>query len=159
MTDQPSNALLRKILAETKTIACIGVSANPVRPSNYVARYLMGRGYRVIPVNPGQVGKSLYGEPFRGDISDLAGENVEMIDIFRRPEAVPAIFETAWTHLSDTLQTVWMQIEVRHPQVAAQAESLGLQVVQNRCPKIEHQRFYGELRKAGFNTGIISSRL
>jgi len=159
MTDRPPLALLRKILTETKTIACIGVSPNPIRPSHYVARYLRVRGYRVIPVNPGQVGNELFGEPFRGTIADLAGEPVDMIDIFRHPEAVPEIVDDALAHLMPSLKTVWMQIGVRHAEAAAEAEAQGLQVVQNLCPKIEHQRLFGELRKAGFNTGIISSKL
>ncbi|MEJ6709253.1 MAG: CoA-binding protein [Amylibacter sp.] len=159
MTDRPSHTLLRKILTETKAIACIGVSPNPIRPSYYVARYLHVRSYRMIPVKPGQVGKELFGEPFRGDIADLVGEPVDMIDIFRRPEAVPAIVDDALNHLMPSLKTVWMQIGVRHAEATAKAQAHGLQVVQNLCPKIEHQRLFGELRKAGFNTGIISSKL
>ena len=159
MTHDPTDAQLRKILTETKTIACIGVSPNPIRPSHYVARYLHGRGYRILPVNPGQAGTTLFGETVVADISELAGEPVDMIDIFRRPEAVPESVDDALTHLIPGLKTVWMQIGVRHADAAAKAQSHGLDVIQNLCPKIEHQRLFGELRKAGFNTGIISSRL
>jgi predicted CoA-binding protein len=81
-----------------------------------------------------------------------------MVDIFRRSEAVPTIVDTALAQLSD-LKTIWMQIGVEHPEAATQAEAAGLDVVQNRCPKIEYQRLFGELRMGGFNTGVISSKL
>jgi predicted CoA-binding protein len=159
MTVSPSNAFLHQILRDTKTIACIGVSMNPVRPSHFVARYLHYRGYRVIPVNPGQAGKLLFGEVIRADLSELADTPIDMIDIFRRPDAVPAILDQALEHLTPHLKTVWMQIGVQQEEAAAKAREHGLNVIQNRCPKIEYQRLFGELRKAGFNTGIISSRL
>ena len=150
---------LRTILRDTKTIACIGVSANPVRPSNFVARYLHYRNYRVIPVNPGQAGKTLFGEVVHADLSTLKDTKVDMIDIFRRPEAVPAILDQALEYLMPHLKTVWMQIGIEHEAAAERARAHGLNVIQNKCPKIEYQRLFGELRKAGFNTGIISSRL
>jgi predicted CoA-binding protein len=94
MTETPSDDLLRRILREVKSFACVGVSPNPVRPSHYVARYLKLKGYRVIPVNPGQAGKTLFGETVRADLSEVTG-GVDVIDIFRRPEAVPEIVEAA----------------------------------------------------------------
>lgn len=159
MTDTPSDDLLRQILTRTKTIACIGVSTNPIRPSHYVARYLSLRGYRVIPVNPAYAGQELLGETVRGDLSELVDEKIDMIDIFRRSEAVPPIVDHSLDLFLPNLQTIWMQIGVRHPEAAARAESAGVTVIENRCPKIEYQRLFGELRKGGFNTGIISSRL
>lgn len=159
MTDTPSDDLLRQILTRTKTIACIGVSTNPIRPSHYVARYLGLRGYRVIPVNPAYAGQELLGETVRGDLSELVDEKIDMVDIFRRPEAVPQIVDHSLELFLPHLQTIWMQIGVRHAEAAAKAESAGVTVIQNRCPKIEYQRLFGELRKGGFNTGIISSRL
>lgn len=159
MTDSPSYNSLHKIFCETKTIACIGVSTNTVRPSHFVARYLHYRGYRVIPVNPSQAGTILFGEVVRGDLSELANTNVDMIDIFRRPELMPTILDEALKYLTPQLKTVWMQIGVQNKEAAQKARSHGLNVIQNRCPKIEYQRLFGELRKAGFNTGIISSRL
>lgn len=159
MTDTPSDDLLRQILTRTKTIACIGVSTNPIRPSHYVARYLSLRGYRVIPVNPAYAGQELLGETVRGDLSELVDEKIDMIDIFRRSEAVPPIVDQSLDLFLPNLQTIWMQIGVRHPEAAARAESAGVTVIENRCPKIEYQRLFGELRKGGFNTGIISSRL
>ncbi|MFP3383650.1 CoA-binding protein [Tritonibacter sp. SIMBA_163] len=152
-----TDALLKDILTRTKVIAVVGVSLNPVRPSYYVARYLSLKGYRVIPVNPGHAGKMLFGETVQASLSDIEGE-VDMVDIFRRPEAVPAIVEEALTVFAD-LQTIWMQIGVEHAEAAAQAEARGVTVIQNRCPKIEYQRLFGELRQGGFATGIISSKL
>ena len=158
MSEIYSDELLRSVLKRTRTIACIGVSTNPVRPSHYVARYMGLRGYRVIPVNPVYAGQTLFGETVRGDLAELTGDSVDMVDIFRRSEAVPPIVEESLAVLPD-LKTVWMQIGVRHAEAAAQAEAAGVTVIQNRCPKIEYQRLFGELRKGGFNTGIISSRL
>ncbi|MBN9886770.1 CoA-binding protein [Salipiger abyssi] len=152
-----SDAFLKEILARTRVIAVIGVSLNPVRPSYYVARYLSLRGYRVIGVNPGHVGAQLFGETVRGGIGDLPAE-VDMVDIFRRSEAVPPIVDAALAHLPN-LRTIWMQIGVAHAEAAAKAEARGVDVVMNRCPKIEYQRLHGELRMGGFNTGVISSKL
>lgn len=157
MTDMPSDSLLRSILTETKVIACVGVSMNPVRPSYYVARYLGLRGKRVIPINPVHAGKTLLGETVRADLSEIS-EPVDMVDIFRRPEHVPDIVDAALVQLPH-LRTIWMQIGVEHPEAAAQAEAAGKTVIQNRCPKIEYQRLFGELRMGGFSTGIISSKL
>ncbi len=159
MTDNPSDNLLRKILTETKVIALVGVSMNSVRPSYFVARYLSLKNFRVIPVNPGQAGKTLFGEKIYASLADIPKDiKVDMVDIFRRSEHVPPIVEMALAELPD-LKTVWMQIGVRNAEAAAMAEAKGVQVIQNRCPKIEYQRIYGELRMGGFNTGIISSKL
>ena len=130
---------------------------NPVRPSYYVARYLDLKGYTVIPVNPGHAGKELFGETVRASLSEIRGP-VDMVDIFRRPEAVPGIVDEALEAFPG-LQTIWMQIGVEHAAAAAKAEARGITVIQNRCPKIEYQRLFGELRLGGFATGIISSRL
>ncbi len=154
-----TDAFLRDILQSTKVVAVIGVSANPVRPSYYVARYLSLKGFRVIPVNPGLAGQKLFGETVYGDLADIPADTpVDMVDIFRRSEHVPPIVDTALAHLP-ALKTIWMQIGVEHAAAAAKAESAGLRVVQNRCPKIEYQRLFGELRMGGFATGVISSKL
>jgi len=157
MTQTPSDTLLRKILTESRSFACVGVSPNPVRPSHYVARYLSLRGYRILPVNPGHVGREMFGGRTVARLSDINGP-VDVVDIFRRSEAVPAIVDEALLHLPG-LKTIWMQVGVTHPEAAARAEAAGIQVIQNRCPKIEYQRLFGELRMGGFNTGIISSKL
>ncbi|MFQ6551941.1 CoA-binding protein [Aestuariibius insulae] len=152
-----SDALLRDILTRVRTIAVVGVSAKPVRPSYYVARYLGLKGYRVVPVNPGLAGQDLLGERVYGSLADVP-EDVHMIDIFRRSEAVPAIVDEALERWPQ-LDAIWMQIGVRHVEAAARAEAQGVTVIQDRCPKIEYQRLFGELRMGGFATGIISSKL
>lgn len=157
MTTNPSDDLLRKILRGTKTIACVGVSPNPVRPSHYVGRYLKLKGFRVIPVNPGHAGRTLFGATVVASLSEIEGA-VDMVDIFRRSESVPPIVDEALDRFPG-LKTIWMQIGVEHAEAAAKAEARGVQVIQNRCPKIEYQRLFGELRMGGFNTGIISSKL
>ena len=157
MTQNPSDELLRKIFAESRSFACVGVSPNPVRPSHYVARYLSLRGYRILPVNPGQVGREMFGAAAVASLSDL-NEPVDVVDIFRSAEAVPGIVEEALAHLPG-LKTIWMQVGVTHVGAAEKAEAAGVQVIQNRCPKIEYQRLFGELRMGGFATGIISSKL
>lgn len=152
-----SDDLLRRILRETKSIAVVGVSLNPVRPSYYVARYLDLKGFDVIPVNPMHAGDQIFGKTVVGSLSEI-DRSVDMVDIFRRSDAVAPIVDEALGHF-DTLKTVWMQIGVVHADASAQAEAAGLQVIQDRCPKIEYQRLFGELRMGGFATGIISSKL
>lgn len=154
-----SDQYLRTILDRTKVIACVGVSTNPVRPSFFVARYLGLKGFRVIPVNPVYAGQSLFGEEIYPNLSSLPSDScVDMVDIFRRSDAVPPIVDEALEVLPG-LQTIWMQIGVEHSQAAAKAEARGVDVIQNRCPKIEYQRLNNELRMGGFNTGVISSKL
>lgn len=157
MTDSPSDDLLRDILRRSKVFACIGVSPNPVRPSHYVGRYLTLKGYRVIPVNPGQAGSTLWGVEVKAGLADVT-ERVDVVDIFRKPEAVPGIVDEALA-MDPLPEVIWMQIGVTHAEAAARAEAAGLTVIQNRCPKIEYQRLFGELRMGGFATGIISSKL
>ena len=151
------DSLLRRILTETRVIACVGVSMNEVRPSYYVARYLSLKGFRVIPVNPGHAGKVLFGETIMPNLASIDAP-VDMVDIFRRSEHVPPIVEEALAAFPD-LRTVWMQIGVENPEAAAMAEAGGVTVIQNRCPKMEYQRLFGELRMGGINTGVISSKL
>ncbi len=148
---------LRGILKRSKVIAIVGVSMNEVRPSFFVARYLSLKGYRVIPVNPGHAGEMLLGQRVRASLSEI-DEPVDMVDIFRRSEHVPPIVDEALTHLP-MLKTIWMQIGVSHEEAARSARAKGVDVVMNRCPKIEYQRLFGELRMGGFNTGVISSKL
>ena len=157
-----SDDLLRQVLARTRTIACVGISKNEVRPSFYVARYLRLRGYRVIPVNPGFAGETLLGETVRSDLAGLPEElgPIDMVDIFRRSDRAGEVVDAALAHLLDRgLATIWMQIGVIDHAAAARAEARGVTVIMDRCPKIEYQRLHGELRMGGFNTGRISSRL
>jgi uncharacterized protein len=155
------DGLLRRILAETRTIACVGVSRNEVRPSFYVARYLRLKGFRVIPVNPAFAGETLLGETVWPDLAGLPATigQIQMVDIFRRSDRAGAVVDEALAALLGRgLRTIWMQIGIVDPAAAARAEALGVTVIMDRCPKIEYQRLHGELRMGGFNTGIISSR-
>ncbi|WP_299405945.1 CoA-binding protein [uncultured Roseobacter sp.] len=152
-----TDAFLKEILTRTQRIAVVGVSLNPVRPSYYVARYLTLKGFEVVPVNPVHAGKELFGRIVRGALSDIK-TGVDMVDIFRRSDAVPPIVDEALECFGD-LQTIWMQIGVSHTEAAEKAQARGVDVIQNRCPKIEYQRLFGELRMGGFATGVISSKL
>jgi predicted CoA-binding protein len=152
-----SDDFLRKILQRTKRVAVVGVSMNPVRPSYYVARYLGLKGFTVIPVNPGHAGEMLFGQTVRASLADIQG-GVDMVDIFRRSEHVGPIVDEALAQFPQ-LQTIWMQIGVINEAAAAAAQARGVDVVMDRCPKIEYQRLFGELRMGGFNTGVISSKL
>ena len=152
-----SDAHLRDVLKRTKRVAVVGVSMNPVRASYFVVRYLGLKGFDVVPVNPRHAGEQLFGQNVIGSLSEIEGE-VDMVDIFRRSEVVPEIVDEALARFSG-LKTIWMQIGVRNAQAAAKAEARGVTVIQNRCPEIEYQRLFGELRMGGFATGVISSRL
>ena len=152
-----SDRLLREILKSTKTIAMVGLSMNETRPSYFVGRYLHKRGYKIIPINAGHGGKHIFGQLVRSTIDEI-DEPVDMVDIFRKPEAVPQIVDDSLAKLKG-LKTIWMQIGIKHESSAQKARQLGLNVIEDRCPKIEHQRLFGELRKSGFATNIISSRL
>ena len=130
---------IARILRQTRTIAVVGWSPNPDRPSHHVAAFLKAQGYRVIPVNPGHAGTSALGEVVRADLAALAGEAVDMVDIFRRSEQVPEVVQAALAHLPG-LRTVWMQLGVRSPEAAALARAKGVAVVEDRCPAIEIPR-------------------
>jgi len=162
MTTAPvSDSLLRSVLSRTRTIAVVGVSMNEIRPSYYVARYLSLKRYRVLPVNPRYAGEALLGETVSPDLASLSADAdpVQMVDVFRRSEEAGAVVDEALeTLLPRGLETIWMQIGVIDEAAAARAEAKGVTVIMNRCPKIEHQRLFGELRRGGFNTGVISSR-
>lgn len=152
-----TDGFLKGILTRTKRVAIVGISDNPVRASYFVARYLSLKGFDIVPVNPMLMGKTLFGAPVVASLAQIEGP-VDMVDIFRRSDAVLQIVEDALEHLPQ-LRTIWMQIGVEHPQAAALAQARGMDVVQNRCPKIEYQRLFGELRMGGFATGVISSKL
>ena len=134
----PSDAEIAEILTTTRVIALVGWSPNAARPSHGVARYLAQRGYRVIPVNPGQAGQTALGEIIRASLADIA-EPVDMVDIFRRSDAVLAVVQEALAHLPG-LKTIWMQLGVENAEAAALAQARGIAVVQNRCPAIEIPR-------------------
>jgi len=140
------------ILRRARTVALVGVSANPLRSSNFVATYLVRTPYQVLPVNP--VYSEILGIPTFPTLADLP-EPPDIVDVFRRPEHLPGVVEEA---IEMGAKVVWFQLGLRHEGAAARAREAGLQVVQDRCLKIEHARFAGGLHAAGFNTGFISSR-
>ncbi len=161
-TSAYSDARLRKVLTRVKTIAAVGVSLNPVRPSNYVARYLHYRGYKVLPVNPGSAGQNVFGQRVYKSLKTIPKRHdpIQMVDIFRNSEAAGEVVDEALDALIDRgLEVIWMQIGVVNKAAARRARARGVEVLMDVCPKMEHQRIFGELRKAGFNTGIISSKL
>ena len=132
--------IIRQIRDRTRTIAVVGLSPKKDRPSWGVARFLQARGYRIIPVNPGHAGAEILGETVYADLSSVpADAGVDMVDIFRRSEAVPEIVDEALRVLPD-LKTICMQLGVSHPEAAAKAEAAGMVVIQDRCPKIEFPR-------------------
>lgn len=155
--DAPDDDTLARLLKGMRTVAVIGVSPNPVRPSYFVARYLGLKGMRVIPVNPGHAGEALLGATVVANVTDLP-QDVDTLDIFRRSEHVAPIVRAALDHLPG-LRLVWLQIGVISDEARALCAARGVAFVQNRCPKIEYQRLFGELRMGGFNTGVISSKL
>ena len=129
-----------RIARDTRTIAVVGLSAKHERPSYGVARYLQSQGFRVIPVNPGHAGDRILGEVVYADLSSIPKDaGVDMVDIFRRSDAVPGIVDEALRELPD-LQTVWMQMGVQNEDAAQAARAAGKTVVQNRCPKVEFPR-------------------
>ena len=152
--DNYPDALIRKMLRATKTIAMVGSSAQWIRPSYFAMKYLQRKGYRIIPVNPKEAGNTILGEAVYGRLADLP-EPVDMVDIFRNSEAAGGIADEA---IDAGAKVVWMQLGVRNDAAAERAEAAGLTVIMNRCPKIEYGRLSGEIGWMGINTGIISSK-
>jgi O-acetylhomoserine (thiol)-lyase len=149
-----SDSKLRSILQRVKTIALVGASPNWNRPSYFVMKYLQSKGYRVIPVNPGIAGKPLLGEMAYASLRDIP-EPIDMVDVFRASDEVPPIVDDA---IAIGAKVVWMQLGVRNDEAAKKAEAAGIEVVMNRCPKIEFGRLGGELSWSGVNSGIIRNR-
>lgn len=154
--DSYSPDYIRSILREVKTIALVGASANTVRPSYFVAKYLLEKGYRVFPVNPGLAGQELLGQRVYSSLAEIP-EPIDMVDIFRNSEAAGPITDEALA-LSPKPKVIWMQLSVRNDEAAAKAEAAGLKVVMNRCPKMEYGKLSGEWAWVGGNPGVISSR-
>ena len=147
---------LRAILQRVKTIAMVGASSNWNRPSYFVMKYLQGKGYRVIPVNPGIAGQMLLGEKAYGSLRDIA-EPVDMVDIFRAAQYAPGVVEDA-LRMNPRPRVIWMQLGVRNDAAAQLAEANGLKVVMNRCPKIEYGRLSSEIAWMGVNTRTLTSK-
>jgi predicted CoA-binding protein len=141
-----------RILERYRSIAMVGLSSNPFRPSHFAAIYLLSEGYDVIPVNPRE--SQVLGRTSYPSLTAIPGP-VEVVDIFREPAAVPGIVEEA---IAVGAKVVWMQLGVIHEEAAERAERAGLEVVMDRCMKIEHARFFGGLNTLGMNTAVITSR-
>jgi predicted CoA-binding protein len=154
--DRYADDYIRGILARVKTIAVVGASAKDVRPSYFVARYLIDKGYRVVPINPGLAGQEILGQRVHAALKDVP-EPIDMVDIFRGSEAAPGIVAEALS-LTPLPKVVWMQVGVRNDAAAAAAEAAGLSVVMDRCPKIEYGRLSGEIGWMGVNSRVLSSR-
>jgi hypothetical protein len=154
--DHYSDAYISGILNSVKTIAMIGASPKDVRPSNIALKYLVAKGYRLFPINPGQAGKEMYGRMTYASLADIP-EHIDMVDVFRGSHALPAIVDEILA-LDDRPDVLWAQLTVRNDEAARNAEAAGLKVVMNRCPKIEYGRLSGEISWSGVNSRVISSR-
>lgn len=142
-----------ELMQRTRTVAIVGISANPSRASHFVATYLAGKtNWTVYYVNPRET--EVLGQPVYPSLADLP-ERADLVDVFRRADDLPAVVDDA---IAAGAGAVWFQLGLRHDGAAAAADEAGLDVVQNRCLKIEHARFAGGLHTAGFVTGVIDSR-
>ena len=152
-----TDSFVKEVLNEVRTIAMVGASSNWNRPSYFAMKYMQAKGYRVVPINPGSAGKLILGEHTYKDLAemDAAGIKVDMVDVFQRSDRVGPVADAA---IAIGAKVLWMQLGVRNDEAAARAEAAGLKVVQNRCPKIEFSRLFGELGWHGFNSGVISSK-
>ena len=153
-----SDAKIRGILSRVKTIAMVGASPTWNRPSYFAMKYLQEKGYRMIPVNPRAAGQEILGETVYATLAEVP-HRIDMVQIFRNAEAAGPITDEAIAVARDKgIEVVWMQLGVRNETAAARAEAAGLEVVMDRCPKIEFGRLHSELSWGGFNSGIISSK-
>jgi uncharacterized protein len=154
--DSYPDPYIRGILKTVKSIAMVGVSPKDNRPSYFAFKYLLERGYRMIPVNPGQAGKEILGQKVYAKLSDIP-EPVDMVDIFRASAHALAVVEEALA-MRPKPQVIWMQLGVRNDEAAAKAEAAGIKVVMNRCPKIEYGRLSSEISWMGVNSRTLSSK-
>lgn len=154
--DSYSDDFIRDILASVKTIAMVGASANSARPSYFVLKYLSERGFTMLPINPGLAGQEILGLPVYASLAD-APQPLDMIDVFRRSDAAGEVVDAALA-LATPPKVIWMQLGVRDDAAAARAEARGVNVVMNRCPKIEYARLSGEIGWTGVNSRILSAK-
>lgn len=143
-----------RLLQTYKTIAMVGLSPDPMRPSHFVAIYMLANGYDVIPVNPRVVGEKILGQTVYASLADIP-KPVEIVDVFRKPPECVSIAEQA---IAIGAKVLWLQLGVINDEAIRIAREAGLETVQNRCVKIEHARFFGDLNLVGMNTGVITSR-
>jgi uncharacterized protein len=156
--DTYDDASIAALLGAVRSFAFVGASPNPSRPSYFAMKYLMAKGYTVIPVNPGHGGQTILDQPVYATLADVPGP-IDVVDIFRNSAAALGITRDAIA-LKDqcAIKAIWMQLSVRNDEAAREAEAAGLQVIMNRCPKIEYGRLSGEIGWMGFNSGTISSK-
>ena len=154
--DSYSDDDIRAILCDVKSVAVVGASMNPSRASNMVLKYLLAKGYSAYPVNPAYAGKEFLGRRVYSSLAEIP-EPVDMVDIFRRLEAIPAILDETLA-LDPKPKVFWMQLGLRDDVLAARAEAAGLKVVMDRCVKIEYGRLCGEISWFGVNTRLLTSR-
>ena len=154
--DNYPDSYIRGILNTVKSIAMVGVSPKDNRPSYFAFKYLLERGYRMIPVNPGQAGKELLGQKVYAKLADIP-EPVDMVDVFRASQFAPAVIDDALA-MKQRPSVIWMQLGVRNDAAAAKAEAAGIKVVMNRCPKIEYGRLSSEIGWIGVNSRTLSSK-
>ena len=143
-----------RILNEHKTIAMVGLSADPMRPSHFAAIYMQSAGYDIVPVNPRVVGQEILGQRVFASLAEI-DRPVDIVDAFRRPEEAPALAEQA---AAIGAKTLWLQLGIVNDEAGRIAREHGLDFVQNRCVKIEHARFFGGLNLVGMNTGVVTAR-
>ena len=152
------DSLIKTILRSTKTIAMVGASGNDMRPSYFAMMYLLAKGYVVHPINPGMAGKKVLGQTVYGALKDVPAP-VDMVDIFRSPDQAPAIVREAIAEKDRLgIKTIWMQLGIVSEEAEALARDAGFTVVMDRCPKIEHGRFSGEIGWMGINRKVIDNR-
>jgi predicted CoA-binding protein len=154
--DSYPQGYISSILQDVRNIALVGASPNPVRPSFFVLKYLLDKGYEVFPVNPGQADKEILGRLVHASLKSIPAA-IDMVDIFRSADAVPGIVEEALA-LEPLPKVVWMQLGIRHDEAAAMAEAAGIKVVMNRCPKMEYGKLSGEWGWVGGFSGALSSK-
>lgn len=152
--DRYDDDYIRGILRKANVIAMVGASANWNRPSYFAMKYLQQKGYRVIPVNPREAGKEILGEKAYASLAEIPVK-VDMVDCFRNSEAIPPIADEA---IRIGAKVLWMQLGVRNDEAAKTAEAAGLDVVMNRCPKIEYGRLSQEIGWMGVNTRVVNSK-
>lgn len=154
--DNYPDAYIRGILNTVRTIAMVGFSPKENRPSYFAFKYLLERGYRMVPINPGHAGQQVLGRTVYAKLADVP-EPIDMVDIFRAAPFVSGIVDEALA-LSPRPQVIWMQLGIRNDEAAAKAEAVGLKVVMNRCPKIEYGRLSSEIGWIGVNSRTLTSK-
>lgn len=152
------DTLIKSILRATRTIAMVGASGNPMRPSYFAMKYLLDKGFLIDPVNPGMAGKEILGRKVYANLKEVPGP-IDMVDIFRGSDAAPGIVAEALEEKERlSIKTIWMQLSVINEEAEKMAREAGLTVIMDRCPKIEHGRFSGEIGWMGVNRRVIDNR-